>query len=165
MEIFEKILDFLLHNPFLAVILIGFVFSILRKNNKPANRMPTFGGDTAGHRPDSEPDEDDDELDNRLEEERARPVYTEADRSFPAAGWQQEKAAHERNGITLEERIARMMPPASPAGTPGHAEKSKGESAVPANAAIRPEEALKGVLWSEILGPPRAKRPYGRRSS
>nr|WP_256257463.1 MULTISPECIES: hypothetical protein [unclassified Paenibacillus] len=27
---------------------------------------------------------------------------------------------------------------------------------------LRPEEVARGVLWAEILGPPRAKRPYRR---
>lgn len=160
MDIFEKVLRFLLNNPFLAVILIGFVFSILRKGNKPANRMPSFGGDTAGNRPGSEPDERDDEP--MLEEERSYPVYAEEERSSQA-GLPQGYAL--QDSITLEERIAAMKPSVRPASAPRHAESSNKESAAAASAVIRPEEALKGVLWSEILGPPRAKRPFGRRSS
>ncbi|WCR29358.1 hypothetical protein L3476_11905 [Paenibacillus thiaminolyticus] len=163
MDIFEKVLRFLLNNPFLAVILIGFVFSLLRKGNKPANRMPSFGGDTAGGRPGSEPDGQDDEP--VMEEERSYPVYTEERRS--QAGLSQGYASHETDTgtITLEERLAAMKPSVGPASAPRHAESSNKESAAAASAVIRPEEALKGVLWSEILGPPRAKRPYGRRSS
>lgn len=160
MDIFEKVLRFLLNNPFLAVILIGFVFSILRKGNKPANRMPSFGGDTAANRPGSEPDDRDDEP--MLEVERSYPVYAEAERSSQA-GLGHGYASQETDSITLEERISAMKPSVRPA--PRHAESSNKESAVAASAVIRPEEALKGVLWSEILGPPRAKRPYGRRSS
>ncbi|PZM67126.1 hypothetical protein [Paenibacillus dendritiformis] len=162
MDIFEKVLRFLLNNPFLAVILIGFVFSILRKGNKPANRMPSFGGDTAGNRPGSEPDERDDEP--MLEEERSYPVYAEEERSSQA-GLPQGYASQGTDSITLEERIAAMKPSVRPASAPRHAESSNKESAAAASPVIRPEEALKGVLWSEILGPPRAKRPYGRRSS
>ncbi|TDL55648.1 hypothetical protein E2R60_08850 [Paenibacillus dendritiformis] len=159
MDIFEKVVRFLLNNPFLAVILIGFVFSILRKGNKPANRMPSFGGDTAGNRPGSEPDERD--YEPIREEERSYPVYAEEERSSQA-GLTHGYASQETDNITLEERIAAMKP-SRPA--PRHAESSNKESAAAASAAIRPEEALKGVLWSEILGPPRSKRPYGRRSS
>lgn len=161
MDIFEKVLRFLLNNPFLAVILIGFVFSLLRKGNKPANRMPSFGGDTAGGRPGSEPDNHDDEP--LMEEERSYRVYTEERSS--QAGLSQGYASHGTDNITLEERIAAMKPSVGPASAPRHAESSNKESAAAASAVIRPEEALKGVLWSEILGPPRAKRPYGRRSS
>ncbi|MGG4393227.1 hypothetical protein ABEX25_02785 [Paenibacillus thiaminolyticus] len=161
MDIFEKVLRFLLNNPFLAVILIGFVFSLLRKGNKPANRMPSFGGDTAGRRPGSEPDDHDDEP--VMEEERSYPVYTEERSS--QAGLSQGYASHEKDTITLEERTAAMKPSVGPASAPRHTESSNKESAAAASAVIRPEEALKGVLWSEILGPPRAKRPYGRRSS
>ncbi|CAH8709202.1 hypothetical protein M5W83_07770 [Paenibacillus thiaminolyticus] len=161
MDIFEKLLRILLNNPFLAVILIGFVFSLLRKGNKPpANRMPSFGGDKAGGRPGSEPDDHDDEP--VMEEKRSYPVYTE-ERS--QAGLSQGYASHETDTITLEERIAAMKPSVGPASAPRHAESSNKKSAAAASAVIRPEEALKGVLWSEILGPPRAKRPYGRRSS
>ncbi|GAC42964.1 hypothetical protein [Paenibacillus popilliae] len=163
MDIFEKVLGFLLNNPFLAVILIGFVFSILRKDNKRANRMPSFGGDTAGHRPGSEPDDRDHDPDDMREEERSYPVYAGEERSSQA-GLPQGYASHEMDSIALEERIAAMKPSVRPASAPRHAESSKKESAAAASVAIRPEEALKGVLWSEILGPPRAKRPYGRRS-
>ncbi|MBG9792624.1 hypothetical protein ABD76_09000 [Paenibacillus dendritiformis] len=164
MDIFEKVLRFLLNNPFLAVILIGFVFSILRKGNKPANRMPSFGGDTAANRPGSEPDDRDDEPDDMNEKERSYPVYMEEERGYQA-GLPQGYASQEADSITLEERVAAMKPSVRPPGAPRHADSSKKESAAAAHAAIRPEEALKGVLWSEILGPPRAKRPYGRRSS
>ncbi|BFH12835.1 hypothetical protein WJ0W_002411 [Paenibacillus melissococcoides] len=165
MDIFEKVLRFLLNNPFLAVILIGFVFSILRKGNKPANRMPSFGGDTAGQRPGSEPDDRDAEPDDMHEEERSYPVYPvyrEEERGS-LAGMPQGYSSED--SITLEERVAAMKPAVRPAGAARHENSSKKESAAAAHAAIRPEEALKGVLWSEILEPPRAKRPYGRRSS
>ncbi|NRF96717.1 hypothetical protein [Paenibacillus dendritiformis] len=161
MDIFEKVLRFLLNNPFLAVILIGFVFSILRKGNKPANRMPSFGGDTAGNRPGSEPDERDAEPDQMHEEERSYPIYAE-DRSSQA-GMPEAYVSRETGSIMREERIAAMKPAVGPVGSPRNADSSKKEAMAAANVGIRPEEALKGVLWSEILGPPRAKRPFGRR--
>ena len=183
-----NIIEFLSQNLFFVIIIIGFLLSLLGKGQKQqgkgTNRMPDFG---SGNRPDerrvpperrttqtpqqveqrmperqpypeqssSFPNHEEnslaDETAQRMEEEmRHRQKQEEEDRRRE----QQRRARQEQRRRELEEQ---------------QRQEGNGDRAVAAASSgpVRPGETLPGaneltsaVLWAEILGPPRAKRPF-----
>lgn len=141
-----KIIRFFTDSPILFVILFGVIGSIIAKRKGTTNRMPSFGGDaktvdteeqdeTMETYSEMDPSLDSMNLDNRP---MVQPALQPVNRSFGRA-------------TTLASTLD--VPRASEVG----AERS--------NIPLQPtqDELVKSVVWAEILGPPRAKKPYHRR--
>lgn len=179
MNIIEKLIDFVMSNPLIAIVIIGALFSAMGKGQKKdgTNRMPDFGGSgqvgTAGQAESRRYDDEDDEVE--------APVYMDskgrtdhsregADRE-DAGAWADDRMAEMEHQLAAIERTTRQMSAGTSASLHGRSNsRSAASSSITDNELggssdfINPEDALKGVAWAEILGPPRAKRPYGGRS-
>lgn len=188
MNIIEKIIGFVMSNPLIAIVIIGALFSAMGKGQKKGanNRMPDFGGSgQAGPAPTVEPakqaesrryDDEDDEM--------VTPIYTdtkgsmEQSRPSMAESYAEKRAKDANDRMSeMEQRLAGIertaqnmsgMPSSSLDGrnnsrTMAASSSTREETHNSSDFVIDPKDALRGVAWAEILGPPRAKRPYGRR--
>ncbi|UUZ85507.1 hypothetical protein LJK88_19470 [Paenibacillus sp. P26] len=157
------IIDFVLKHWYLVVILYIVLSSILRSvrpaqsgrgstaPGRPAKGMPPFGGGGMGWPGRSaEPRMSKASPSPRREAPSAKPSPSPAMKAAPTAESVQTAAAghgHEER-LKVSAQPSERSKPAAGAGTsPG---------------LLNPEDASRGVLWAEILGPPRAKRPYRR---
>jgi hypothetical protein len=149
------LIEFLLRNWFIVIILIA-VFSQFRKwssrggtteskgNNN--NRMPSFGGN------------------QRLPQRTSKAPLIDSGRTLIEKG-ATPLASKERPFLEARER------PASPFSNADSAYKQE-ESAIyqeisidsPGYASLQAsrQKLAQGIIWAEILGPPRAKKPFRR---
>ncbi|MGG1553061.1 hypothetical protein [Paenibacillus ferrarius] len=152
----EQLILFLLKNWYLVLIALTFLYQVNKRkqgakgSGSPKTGMPTFGG---GARSPSQPSP----------ARRATQMATAAPGSkAPANG------VHTR----AEDDAYAVKPPKSAKASPfGASPQAAGASSVyagdltaaqPFPADPKPEQVLQGVVWAEILGPPRAKKPYRR---
>lgn len=169
----QAIIDFLMGNIVFVVIVIGFVISLFSKLGKPQNQpqppgkrmnpMPPFGGGDPA-RPWRDPSRP-----ARPLEPRNAPVPSPFQTATPARDERTVPAEEERD-------IVMPIPTAPSAATrpesllmPDSIGSEKMTVASDTSASQRKvtnQELVQGVIWSEILGPPRAKKPYsGKRMS
>ncbi len=172
----EQLLDFIFSNFYFVLILIGLFYTMFfrksplekpenRPGSRPANRpnrpgragrMPDFGGSPVfppkpARTREQTPPEIEQPLPVERREPRAEygepvpiPEYTLPDEPEPQTGLVQ--------AADLSSRTDRRVQPsaASPA-----VEKSGGGT-------FTRDELTRAVVWAEIIGPPRARRPYRR---
>ncbi|MFS0727555.1 hypothetical protein [Paenibacillus sp. 1P07SE] len=182
-----NIIEFLTQNLFFVIIIIGFLISLFSKSNQRKqggsnNRMPDFGSGNREERrvpPGQRPTPDWQQSEQRapqpeqpsysetpvaqeipLAEETARRIEEDArqreqEKEERRRAEQQRRAREEQRRRMEEERVQE-----------DHASGDRTGVAV-ASGPARPGETLPGaneltsaVLWAEILGPPRAKRPF-----
>ncbi|THF72777.1 hypothetical protein [Cohnella fermenti] len=173
----EKLIDFILSNIYFVIVAIGLVYGMFfRKSSdsgKKPNRMPDFGGGgarpgtpqapssrpgapgepAAGPRPAARP---------AAPREREQPRYRLPERpetaSAPEAAPVRPAPVHaaERAPKPAQAGVAAASPyaasaPASPiyASSPGGLQPTR-------------EELARAVVWAEVLGPPRARKPFRR---
>lgn len=186
----EAILSFMFDNPFLTIILLFFLFSMLGRTGRKGggNRMPDFGGGPGGWpapgRGMPSGSGRSGEMRGRTDLSR-RPERRDAGGGEPAfpREWRpaQPQEARERMADPRPVRMEPSPPAASPAASASTAAHEAADSASAAidgasrvapalqveRASGRPiagqEELRQAVLWAEILGPPRARSPHGRR--
>lgn len=145
-----RIIEFLMNNIFIVVIIFGALASIFGKagSKRKPNQMPDFGG---GGLPLSERTESQPVYRNRPEQERqplADPSYSS--READATARTPQTAALER---ALPSAAASRAKPLAATDR-----QSASQSAIAAS--VKAEDIRKAVVWAEILGPPRSKRPY-----
>lgn len=167
------IIEFLFANPFILIILIGLIYSMFfrksptesqpgnRPPNRPAaqpnNRMPNFGSPvmppkTVQHAP----------------VYREEPNYVEQRPQLKVLPGGQEftdkVSAHDRPNTALADEWvdSNYSPGASvvPAQSSVAAGSRMNPIVVPES--LTKDDLARAIVWSEILGPPRAKRPYRR---
>ncbi|MFD0672070.1 hypothetical protein [Cohnella sp. GCM10027633] len=162
----DRLVQLAMDNIFFVVIIVGIIYSLFFRKSpleKPRNRMPDFGG--GQQRPPGSPPQ------------RGVPMRTpQQARQEPPRGVPQPV----RSAPPPEPRPSRQMP--LPAAEPPpedayvireiEAEPARGVSppsppeapaaAAGARAGGQPtrEELARAIVWAEVLGPPRAKRPY-----
>ncbi|GLI08306.1 hypothetical protein YDYSG_43370 [Paenibacillus tyrfis] len=157
----RTILDLIMSNWFVVVILYIVLSSIVRKlktggkggrgvpqpqGRTPKGGMPSFGGDGSGWPGMAKPMP-------KAQPVQARPAEMDRRRSRPAP--LPEASAAAASASEQPSTAAVTSPFAEPQGT--------GENAAAAAfGSLTPQDAARGVLWAEILGPPRAKRPFRR---
>ncbi|WP_160395060.1 hypothetical protein [Paenibacillus sp. MMS18-CY102] len=163
----EDLISFLLHNIYIVVVVLGFLFSIFNKSgkNKGKNwRMPEFGNGNQ-HPARSERPERPVQVDRRP---------TEAQPLAEAQPQMRQQTIVEVPAVpaTVAVGVAAALPvqrTSAPTGRPSHLSPAA-EPAELANSLGESQDELKptlenvrqAILWSEILGPPRAKRPFRR---
>lgn len=162
-----RIIEFLMNNIFIVVIILGALASLFGKagSKKKPGRMPDFGGgglprtlfpqasdrESNLDRPLAERTESQPAYRTRPEQERqhsANPALASRDHEAPAGPLQMP---------ALELAIKRAG--TGKAKAPDAAErKPDAQSAIAAS--VQAHDMRKAVMWAEILGPPRSKRPY-----
>ncbi|MFK7693446.1 hypothetical protein [Paenibacillus sp. HJGM_3] len=157
-----RILEFLLSNIYWVIVIVGFLLTMRQRSKagrKPGrtrtSRMPTFGGGP-----------DDREPGTWLPGRRARDEERTAAAERPAA----EQPRAMSVGSAGPAAYVREPLVAAPAERGSLAAAAKSE---PAPAAREQADAARleadadavrrGVVWAEILGPPRARKPYSYR--
>ncbi|EPY08863.1 hypothetical protein PAALTS15_02797 [Paenibacillus alvei TS-15] len=182
MVIIEKIIHFVTSNPLIAIIILGALFSSLggAKKKDKTNRMPDFSGGAAKSSDDKRyEDEGEEEYEEVERKPERQPVFTtSAERPAPAgmassAGNSYDSIDSDEARITeLEQRLAAIdrMASSISSGSASRASKRHTSSVASpeqvqgsSSRAVTPDEVMQGVIWAEVLGPPRAKRPYQQR--
>jgi hypothetical protein len=135
------LIEFLLRNWYVVFIIIG-IFSWLRNakirpnaNETPTNRMPSFGGQsTARH-----------QTDTRLE------------RSMTPDNLEKKQSDTLKTSKELDNQEKTVSPFSVPSGSSAYAlSKESLESPMPSGK----KQLAQGIIWAEILGPPRSKKPF-----
>ncbi|WP_028561663.1 hypothetical protein [Paenibacillus pinihumi] len=172
----ETLLKFIINNPFVAIIILGFLISMFGNKNKKAG-MPPFGGGKQANqgRPlEQQPDRSAEQRTHETHADRSRPYPNRFDRSEeqdwipeqPAASSavQPERTALEhrlQESARLREgqRASSRRPDSGlPRKQSAHSAKPGYQLAEPGAGLPREEEMRRAIVWAEILGPPRAKR-------
>jgi hypothetical protein len=162
-----NILELLFDKIGFVIVIVGFLLSMLAKARAQQGRdgrgggpagnpmMPPFGGPA--------PAVPDDRVRGKQAARQAAPAAAERREEAPRP--QEERPAPRERGF---ERAPLVPPPGAPSGngalpygeTPA-ANAREAEERARAEAAA--ENARRGLMWAEILGPPRAKNPYAHR--
>lgn len=154
----DKLFEIIFSNPIIMIAIIGGLFSLLGKSGKKrTNGMPTFGGnstrsDTQTSGPNAS--EDDELITSTFSTMAEEREEGQGGMAYSSDPYSLDYASQ------VETASSRMAPPApKEMETDSYQLNVKREE----GGRISAEQARQGVIWAEILGPPRAKRPYGRR--
>ncbi|MFS1513525.1 hypothetical protein VQL36_13940 [Chengkuizengella sp. SCS-71B] len=134
-------MDFMLIIAIIAIVVISNLFRNISKQVQ-TQRMPTFGGTDDGEGPlNLEPTEIKQTV--VLEDRKvAQPVH-----SFSTTNFVEHKDLRSSSGFG---NTAVTKPIVT----------SSQEKKVIQNKGLDPNQAIQGMMWSEVFGPPRAKKPY-----
>lgn len=177
----EKLIAFFVQNPFILIIIVGLLYSMFfRKSplekrppgNRPggrpgtgSNRMPNFGGSPVFA---PKPQQTDAGAPARRPEigpsygGLGDPAPQPADGPFPPV----EIPRSPSYSLQEQERtepVRPEQPRVVPARTPAAAASYAAVAPTDGRAALSADDLRRAVVWAEIIGPPRAKRPYYRR--
>jgi len=177
----ERLIAFLLDNIFIVIIVLGFLSSLFGKSSsrkqKPSG-MPTFGGGGGPARPAApQPSELDQQRmeRERLEQQRQEQQRQQAllrEREAAEAQAQQlqrarleeaQRAAETARGLEQAQRSAEARQAAAQrtvAALKAAAPSKSNQLFDPS--AVHGSELRKAVVWAEVLGAPRAKKPFRR---
>ncbi|MUT66672.1 hypothetical protein [Paenibacillus sp. NEAU-GSW1] len=162
----EDLIGFLLNNIYLVVIVGGVLLSLYRKanGNRAANpKMPNFGGgsnmpnQTNGHWDDEE------ERDHRPiafpePQQQHRPLqkhgHTQQNADRPGFG---NEPARKKESAANRQAAQRRFPAQASATDAGKDAKT---TAAGSPLFAETDELRKAIIYAEVLGPPRSKRPY-----
>lgn len=185
----EQLISFFMDNPFILFIIIGLLYTMFfrkspiekppgqrqgqgpRQGQRPpgqhTNRMPDFGG-TPVFAPKPRP------TSMRREPPAAEPDYGSLFEPTPQAAMPQDvwKQTPARTPQATAPSAPVVTLPTRPEPTyaavtsradlrPAYAATTSSNQAG-TQAALSPDDLAQAVVWAEILGPPRAKRPYRR---
>ncbi len=158
----ESLIAFLLDNIFIVIVAAGFLMSLLGKGKQQqqrrVGRMPDFGGGPLQGEPTAWGDRQSDSDSNPAPgyEQPPQPVYTST-MSQPASGGpgmmtrsNQAAAVSRGTGGTGRSVIT------------SQAARSQTSSSSVSLKRVDADDLRQAVLWAEILGPPRARKPHGR---
>ncbi|RJE89882.1 hypothetical protein D3P07_06550 [Paenibacillus sp. 1011MAR3C5] len=168
------IIEFLTKNFYFILIAIFFVarlFSNSGKKGQTPGRMPDFGGEPANGGPQERTPEQQARPVSQQErpvlqqerpdtvyrtqwksEEQGEDVFPGADRFDPYAGDRPVR----RYGTSASSRQTR------PSSAASRASNSDGGMIANPTKGLAKDDLRKAFIWSEVLGPPKAKRPYRR---
>jgi hypothetical protein len=161
-------LEFLFENPFLVIVLIAVISSFFRKKKDNPNtqgRTPTQAGGGQNKRLSSPIEEARDifkEFSRSLQEQQSKPLprktmdkQFQSDRKMEESQKVEQPAASDVNAPeTLPVRNEMTRPPIGLELEPKTAPKKELK--------VQEEQLIDAIIWSEILGPPRTKKPYRR---
>lgn len=161
----EELISFLLKNFYVVIVIVGLIYSMFfrksplekppanRPNPRPVNRMPDFGGSPAfPPKP------------RRAEEpipvEKPRPSVQEEPRPQRQTVYRSPEAAAPVSAEPARDRRA-LEPAPAPTPAPALVAAPAMQAEETQDSRIR-EDMARAVVWAEILGPPRARRPFRR---
>ncbi|WP_441910444.1 hypothetical protein [Paenibacillus sp. MCAF9] len=161
-----KIIEFLMNNIFIVVVILGALASVFGKSGakKKPGQMPDFGG---GGLPRSLFPQSG-ELEQEVERPQPQPpqaaggtVYrsvTEVERSSDMnSTLYSRESAEAPQTASLQRALQRAA--ANKETTQAAAQRNYGSQSINA-ASIRSDDLRKAVIWAEVLGPPRSKKPF-----
>ncbi len=164
----ESLIAFLLDNIFIVIVAAGFLMSLLGKGKQQqrrVGRMPDFGGgpmqsepaapNVRPFGPDSSP--------APAYEQTPQPVYTSSMSQPSSEG--QRMMARSNQDPSLSRGTGGAGRPSSIAQAARSQAPSRSAAPVTGSAALKRVDAddlRQAVLWAEILGPPRARKPHSR---
>jgi len=171
----ENLISFFVHNPFILIIVVGLLYSMFfrkspiekrpggRPTQSPSNRMPNFGGSPVfAPKPPQGGAPVHRDITGRATgfppEESPQPVsLPRFDSPTYALPVQSETAL--RHAQETARPVQRQAPQARQAPKSGQAAAAQIDTKV----ALTPDDLARAVIWAEIIGQPRARRPYIRR--
>jgi hypothetical protein len=160
-----KLIEFLLHNWYIAVVLLFFASGFLKRlkssgANQPKQAMPPFGGGGLG----------------KGWGGGKVPTVTSANRSQEARGQTNASHNHTNEQVHSESAGSALIKKGEPdfwndsdGGSHSSNERAQRLSAsnnresTSTQEKINKQKLAQGIIWAEILGPPRAKKPYGNK--
>lgn len=158
----ERIIEFLLDNIILIVIVLGVLSRLLggsgsKKGNRPA-RMPDFGGGPGDSpaKPANRRARPAEVAGDKRGAESAEPVSAQR-RPQPALAVERRPADEEPFARTIAGSFSRPAVAQAQSGKPS---KQPSPEASPLKLSTDANELRRAVLWAEVLGPPRSKKPY-----
>ncbi|OPA78408.1 hypothetical protein BVG16_11030 [Paenibacillus selenitireducens] len=163
-ELIEKIIRFFVQSPILGVLILGLLGSFFakKKNGNSKNRMPSFGGDR--DRPFATESSDSDQRDERDEKRIGNEPYRGFEHTSTSESSYSEfdpmaydYDLNNEGSMEPERRPERLRIVPAPERPESRSERNT------LDLNVTRSELAKSVVWAEILGPPRAKKPYGRR--
>jgi len=163
-QLFELLFDNIGFLIFLFFLAAPFLGKILKGAGTPpgtrpsANRMPTFGGE-----------ETDPKEEQRKEQERkaairaAQRQYEEEQRRFRDSDSPSDGEGRRTVSVPAAATAATgSVRSGKPSGFRSPVTGEQADPAVESGIRVEEEDLARGIVWAEILGPPRAKRPYRR---
>ncbi|WP_239617419.1 hypothetical protein [Cohnella mopanensis] len=152
----EELISFLTHNFYFVILAVGIIYSLFfRKSpleNRPPNRMPDFGGS--------------DQQTKQPEPEIRKPAPQQP-RTIRVDSRQRESLPSlVEDKSTVDDAYALESSPIAMTNTTANMPKK--QNAVPRTGGsgevqgLASTELARAVMWAEILGPPRARKPYRR---
>ena len=159
----ETLLEFVLSNPFVLIAIIVFLVSTLRGNKEqPKRSMPSFGGDPEAEARRSQGNA----AESKREPERTAYEETPVYRTQSVLPSTMEGSLTEREDLYVPTESAANYSVARRSSVPAASVPltvNEIGSEAGAKQGLSADDVRKGIVWAEILGPPRAKRPFGKR--
>ena len=164
----ESLIAFLLDNIFIVIVAAGFLMSLLGKGKQQqrrVGRMPDFGGGPMQSEPAMPNDRPfgSDSSPAPAYEQTPQPVYTSSMSQPSSEG--QSLMARSHPESSLSRGIGGAGRPSSTSQTARSQTSSRSTAPVTGSAALKRVDAddlRQAVLWAEILGQPRARKPHSR---
>jgi hypothetical protein len=164
----EQLISFFMNHLFVVVIVIGLIYSMFFRKSplekRPPNRMPDFGGGPqfpqkprqtgtpAGTAPVERRSPPPAERREPLPEHRRQPTAAQ-----PRPSWVPDPAPSEAPAVV---RVSTPgLPPVAAISSVSPLAEASRESS---EGALTRDDLTRAVVWAEILGPPRSRRPYRR---
>jgi hypothetical protein len=157
--------NFFIDNPFLVIVLIAVISSFFKKKKEnPAqnHNRPKQAG-KAQQRPQRSFVEEARDLFKEFVSDETRPIPRQTEKKVRRPKRSEETAEAslvrlEPSSAGLQEAVLETMQTVNPSAalTPDTTPKKKLETSE--------DHLIDSVIWSEILGPPRAKKPYMRKN-
>ncbi|RKN86960.1 hypothetical protein [Paenibacillus ginsengarvi] len=159
----KDFIDFLLKNMGFIVVVGGILISLLAKRTREMQRrqgesgeggkkvnpmMPPFGGGPGPSRDGRQLAAGDKERESRTAREREQPRIT-VGQAAPSPA--------------VDDRL-HPAEPLKPSAAAAHEPETGHGSGERAELELRREDAVRGMIWAELIGPPRSKKPYRPRN-
>jgi hypothetical protein len=161
-----KIIEFLMNNIFIVVIIFGALASLFGKSGskKKPGRMPDFGG--GGLPRSSNAGEPGNEQEERplpgpaagQSVYRTQPQNVREEYETPAYKARETEVLNQTPQVAPSQRTLQQAANARGKAAKAAERNSAPQSALTAHA--RADDLRRAVVWAEILGPPRSKRPF-----
>jgi hypothetical protein len=148
----EELISFLSHNLYFVFIAIGIIYSLFFRKSplekRPPNRMPDFGG---GEQQTRQPDPEG----RKPAPQQPITVRVESRQREPLPALVEDRtAADDAYAMDLSPITTTDMPK-----KPNAASRASRSDEVKG---LTGTDLSRAVMWAEILGPPRARKPYRR---
>lgn len=167
----ERLISFLMDNFFYVIVVLGAIYSMFFRKSpleRPPNRMPDFGGGgfprpqrPVERKPPGWPGP------NTVQREQPRPMEAtlperKSEASEHSLSMEGDFSGEPTVSLAEEIRVSAVPVRSRPAGAAEPDKPSPSPADHDSDRALSREDLTRAIVWAEILGPPRARRPYRR---